>query len=81
MIFVLVGDSDDAAPVGSALLSSTPPAQISPLLKEASPTPPSSPSVHMSRYRHTNTYNLLRFLLFTESVTVAAVLLEEDRVS
>ncbi|XP_067278171.1 phosphofurin acidic cluster sorting protein 2 isoform X1 [Pseudorasbora parva] len=42
------GDSDDAAPVGSALLSSTPPAQISPLLKEASPTPPSSPSVHFS---------------------------------
>ncbi|KAL0178299.1 hypothetical protein M9458_027193, partial [Cirrhinus mrigala] len=41
-------DSDDAAPVGSSLLSSTPPAQISPLLKEASPTPPSSPSVHMS---------------------------------
>ncbi|KAL6488132.1 hypothetical protein MHYP_G00047580 [Metynnis hypsauchen] len=38
------GDSDDAAPVGS-LLSSTPP-QISPALKEASPTPPSSPSVH-----------------------------------
>uniref|UniRef100_A0A672MHL3 Phosphofurin acidic cluster sorting protein 2 n=1 Tax=Sinocyclocheilus grahami TaxID=75366 RepID=A0A672MHL3_SINGR len=42
------GDSDDAAPVGLFLLSSTPPAQISPLLKEASPTPPSSPSVHMS---------------------------------
>uniref|UniRef100_A0A8C2CBC9 Phosphofurin acidic cluster sorting protein 2 n=1 Tax=Cyprinus carpio TaxID=7962 RepID=A0A8C2CBC9_CYPCA len=42
------GDSDDAAPVGSSLLSSTPPAQISPFLKEASPTPPSSPSVHMS---------------------------------
>ncbi|XP_037394725.1 phosphofurin acidic cluster sorting protein 2 isoform X2 [Pygocentrus nattereri] len=38
------GDSDDAAPMGS-LLSSTPP-QISPALKEASPTPPSSPSVH-----------------------------------
>uniref|UniRef100_A0AAR2KBE9 Phosphofurin acidic cluster sorting protein 2 n=1 Tax=Pygocentrus nattereri TaxID=42514 RepID=A0AAR2KBE9_PYGNA len=37
-------DSDDAAPMGS-LLSSTPP-QISPALKEASPTPPSSPSVH-----------------------------------
>ncbi|XP_059421882.1 phosphofurin acidic cluster sorting protein 2-like isoform X2 [Carassius carassius] len=46
------GDSDDAAPVGSSLLSSTPPAQISPLLKEASPTPPSSPSVQ-SRYKHT----------------------------
>uniref|UniRef100_A0A8C1Z8L6 Phosphofurin acidic cluster sorting protein 2 n=1 Tax=Cyprinus carpio TaxID=7962 RepID=A0A8C1Z8L6_CYPCA len=45
---LFVGDSDDAAPVGSSLLSSTPPAQISPLLKEASPTPPSSPSVHMS---------------------------------
>uniref|UniRef100_A0A672MH58 Phosphofurin acidic cluster sorting protein 2 n=1 Tax=Sinocyclocheilus grahami TaxID=75366 RepID=A0A672MH58_SINGR len=45
---VFVGDSDDAAPVGLFLLSSTPPAQISPLLKEASPTPPSSPSVHMS---------------------------------
>ncbi|ROL49713.1 Phosphofurin acidic cluster sorting protein 2 [Anabarilius grahami] len=42
------GDSDDAAPVGSALLSSTPPSQISPLLKEVSPTPPSSPSVHLS---------------------------------
>ncbi|TRY91375.1 hypothetical protein DNTS_008523 [Danionella cerebrum] len=41
------GDSDDAAPVGSALLSCTPPSQISPLLKEASPTPPSSPSVHI----------------------------------
>ncbi|XP_062326386.1 phosphofurin acidic cluster sorting protein 2 isoform X4 [Osmerus eperlanus] len=41
------GDSDDAAPVGSALLSSTPP-QVSPALKEASPTPPSSPSVHTS---------------------------------
>ncbi|XP_046902108.1 phosphofurin acidic cluster sorting protein 2 isoform X3 [Hypomesus transpacificus] len=41
------GDSDDAAPVGSALLSSTPP-QVSPAMKEASPTPPSSPSVHTS---------------------------------
>ncbi|KAM3871188.1 phosphofurin acidic cluster sorting protein 2 [Diretmus argenteus] len=39
------GDSDDAAPIGSALLSSTPP-QVSPALKEASPTPPSSPSVN-----------------------------------
>ncbi|XP_028251553.1 phosphofurin acidic cluster sorting protein 2 isoform X3 [Parambassis ranga] len=38
------GDSDDAAPLGSSLLSSTPP-QISPALKEASPTPPPSPSV------------------------------------
>lgn len=43
-LFLSVGDSDDAAPIGS-LLSSTPP-QISPALKEASPTPPSSPSVH-----------------------------------
>ncbi|TKS87066.1 Phosphofurin acidic cluster sorting protein 2 [Collichthys lucidus] len=41
------GDSDDAAPLGSSLLSSTPP-QVSPALKEASPTPPSSPSVHTS---------------------------------
>ncbi|KAG7229162.1 hypothetical protein INR49_013105 [Caranx melampygus] len=41
------GDSDDAAPLGSSLLSSTPP-QISPALKEASPTPPSSPSVTSS---------------------------------
>ncbi|XP_062253030.1 phosphofurin acidic cluster sorting protein 2 isoform X1 [Platichthys flesus] len=41
------GDSDDAAPLGSLLLSSTPP-QISPALKEASPTPPSSPSVNTS---------------------------------
>ncbi|XP_068607821.1 phosphofurin acidic cluster sorting protein 2 [Brachionichthys hirsutus] len=41
------GDSDDAAPLGSSLLSSTPP-QISPALKEASPTPPSSPSVNAS---------------------------------
>ncbi|XP_058470534.1 phosphofurin acidic cluster sorting protein 2 isoform X2 [Solea solea] len=41
------GDSDDAAPLSSSLLSSTPP-QISPALKEASPTPPSSPSVNTS---------------------------------
>ncbi|KAM3595518.1 uncharacterized protein V6R79_024662 [Siganus canaliculatus] len=41
------GDSDDAAPLGSSLLSSTPP-QVSPALKEASPTPPSSPSVNTS---------------------------------
>ncbi|XP_036397653.1 phosphofurin acidic cluster sorting protein 2 isoform X1 [Megalops cyprinoides] len=41
------GDSDDAAPIGSGLLSSTPP-QVSPALKEASPTPPSSPSVNTS---------------------------------
>lgn len=39
------GDSDDATP--SSLLSSTPP-QVSPALKEATPTPPSSPSVHTS---------------------------------
>ncbi|XP_071380548.1 phosphofurin acidic cluster sorting protein 2 [Centroberyx affinis] len=39
------GDSDDAAPMGSLLLSSTPP-QVSPAFKEASPTPPSSPSVN-----------------------------------
>ncbi|XP_075879456.1 phosphofurin acidic cluster sorting protein 2 isoform X4 [Nelusetta ayraudi] len=41
------GDSDDAAPLSSSLLSSTPP-QVSPAFKEASPTPPSSPSVHTS---------------------------------
>ncbi|XP_077945903.1 phosphofurin acidic cluster sorting protein 2 isoform X3 [Gasterosteus aculeatus] len=41
------GDSDDAAPLASSLLSSTPP-QVSPALKEASPTPPSSPSVTTS---------------------------------
>ncbi|XP_047466697.1 phosphofurin acidic cluster sorting protein 2 isoform X5 [Mugil cephalus] len=41
------GDSDDAAPLGSSLLSSTPP-QVSPALKEASPTPPSSPSINTS---------------------------------
>ncbi|XP_062037157.1 phosphofurin acidic cluster sorting protein 2 isoform X1 [Lepus europaeus] len=38
------GDSDDAAPSGSGALSSTPPS-TSPAAKEASPTPPSSPSV------------------------------------
>uniref|UniRef100_UPI0037E9C6DF phosphofurin acidic cluster sorting protein 2 n=1 Tax=Semicossyphus pulcher TaxID=241346 RepID=UPI0037E9C6DF len=43
------GDSDDAAPLGSSLLSSTPP-QVSPALKEASPTPPSSPSVNFCAY-------------------------------
>ncbi|XP_071971353.1 phosphofurin acidic cluster sorting protein 2 isoform X4 [Engystomops pustulosus] len=37
------GDSDDAAP-SSSVLSSTPP-NVSPAIKEASPTPPSSPSV------------------------------------
>ncbi|KAF4089807.1 hypothetical protein AMELA_G00042570 [Ameiurus melas] len=42
------GDSDDSAPFAS-LLSSTPP-QMSPALKEASPTPPSSPSIHSSLY-------------------------------
>nr|XP_055026029.1 phosphofurin acidic cluster sorting protein 2 isoform X3 [Misgurnus anguillicaudatus] len=46
------GDSDDAATLGPAHLSSTPPAQISPLLKEASPTPPSSPSVHIVSSSH-----------------------------
>nr|XP_020015087.1 phosphofurin acidic cluster sorting protein 2 isoform X5 [Castor canadensis] len=40
------GDSDDAAPSGSSVLSSTPPSMsTSPAAKEASPTPPSSPSV------------------------------------
>ncbi|XP_023561412.1 phosphofurin acidic cluster sorting protein 2 isoform X8 [Octodon degus] len=38
------GDSDDAAPSGPSVLSSTPPS-TSPAAKEASPTPPSSPSV------------------------------------
>ncbi|XP_068109470.1 phosphofurin acidic cluster sorting protein 2 isoform X3 [Hyperolius riggenbachi] len=38
------GDSDDAAPSSTAVLSSTPPS-VSPAIKEASPTPPSSPSV------------------------------------
>ncbi|XP_037687545.1 phosphofurin acidic cluster sorting protein 2 [Choloepus didactylus] len=38
------GDSDDAAPSGPGALSSTPPS-MSPAAKEASPTPPSSPSV------------------------------------
>ncbi|NXY20053.1 PACS2 protein, partial [Atrichornis clamosus] len=38
------GDSDDAAPSSSSILSSTPPS-VSPAVKEASPTPPSSPSV------------------------------------
>ncbi|XP_043998218.1 phosphofurin acidic cluster sorting protein 2 isoform X6 [Gambusia affinis] len=41
------GDSDDAAPLGSSLLSSTPP-QVSPAFKEASPTPPPSPSINTS---------------------------------
>uniref|UniRef100_A0A3Q4FZE9 Phosphofurin acidic cluster sorting protein 2 n=1 Tax=Neolamprologus brichardi TaxID=32507 RepID=A0A3Q4FZE9_NEOBR len=45
--FIGVRDSDDAAPLGSSLLSSTPP-QVSPAFKEASPTPPSSPSVNTS---------------------------------
>ncbi|NXX17202.1 PACS2 protein, partial [Podargus strigoides] len=40
----LQGDSDDAAPSSSTVLSSTPPS-VSPAVKEASPTPPSSPSV------------------------------------
>ncbi|XP_067392460.1 phosphofurin acidic cluster sorting protein 2 isoform X3 [Emydura macquarii macquarii] len=38
------GDSDDATPSSSSVLSSTPPS-VSPAVKEASPTPPSSPSV------------------------------------
>lgn len=38
------GDSDDAAPSSSIVLSSTPPS-VCPAIKEASPTPPSSPSV------------------------------------
>ncbi|XP_053253251.1 phosphofurin acidic cluster sorting protein 2 isoform X4 [Podarcis raffonei] len=38
------GDSDDAAPCSSSVLSSTPPS-VSPAVKESSPTPPSSPSV------------------------------------
>ncbi|XP_024897901.1 phosphofurin acidic cluster sorting protein 2 [Pteropus alecto] len=38
------GDSDDATPTSSSVLSSTPPS-TSPAAKEASPTPPSSPSV------------------------------------
>uniref|UniRef100_A0A8C9ENA5 Phosphofurin acidic cluster sorting protein 2 n=1 Tax=Pavo cristatus TaxID=9049 RepID=A0A8C9ENA5_PAVCR len=42
--FSLQGDSDDAAPSSSSVLSSTPPS-VSPAVKEASPTPPSSPSV------------------------------------
>uniref|UniRef100_A0A6Q2ZP41 Phosphofurin acidic cluster sorting protein 2 n=1 Tax=Esox lucius TaxID=8010 RepID=A0A6Q2ZP41_ESOLU len=41
------GDSDDAAPMGSGPPSSTPP-QVSPALKEASCTPPSSPSINTS---------------------------------
>nr|XP_060630274.1 phosphofurin acidic cluster sorting protein 2 isoform X1 [Anolis sagrei ordinatus] len=38
------GDSDDATPSSSSVLSSTPPS-VSPAMKESSPTPPSSPSV------------------------------------
>uniref|UniRef100_A0A8K9Y047 Phosphofurin acidic cluster sorting protein 2 n=1 Tax=Oncorhynchus mykiss TaxID=8022 RepID=A0A8K9Y047_ONCMY len=45
--FILSGDSDDASPMGMVFHSSTPP-QVSPALKEASPTPPSSPSVNTS---------------------------------
>ncbi|XP_064809225.1 LOW QUALITY PROTEIN: phosphofurin acidic cluster sorting protein 2-like [Oncorhynchus masou masou] len=56
------GDSDDAAPMATALLSFTPP-QVSPALKEATPTPPSSPSVNSSfssyRYSYTQTQHLL----------------------
>eukprot|EP00062_Callorhinchus_milii_P008632 gi/632951566/ref/XP_007891373.1/ PREDICTED: phosphofurin acidic cluster sorting protein 2 isoform X7 [Callorhinchus milii] len=43
------GDSDDAATSGSNILSSTPPS-MSPAMKEASPTPPSSPSVGSGLY-------------------------------
>ncbi|XP_038639969.1 phosphofurin acidic cluster sorting protein 2 isoform X3 [Scyliorhinus canicula] len=43
------GDSDDAATSGSSILSSTPPT-LSPAMKEASPTPPSSPSVGSGLY-------------------------------
>ncbi|XP_069773235.1 phosphofurin acidic cluster sorting protein 2-like isoform X2 [Narcine bancroftii] len=43
------GDSDDAATSGSSVLSSTPPS-LSPAMKEASPTPPSSPSVGSGLY-------------------------------
>ncbi|XP_048371576.1 phosphofurin acidic cluster sorting protein 2-like isoform X1 [Sphaerodactylus townsendi] len=38
------GDSDDAAPCSSRIISSTPPS-VSPAVKDCSPTPPSSPSV------------------------------------
>uniref|UniRef100_A0A4W3JJW5 Phosphofurin acidic cluster sorting protein 2 n=1 Tax=Callorhinchus milii TaxID=7868 RepID=A0A4W3JJW5_CALMI len=44
-----VCDSDDAATSGSNILSSTPPS-MSPAMKEASPTPPSSPSVGSGLY-------------------------------
>ncbi|NXJ05731.1 PACS2 protein, partial [Odontophorus gujanensis] len=44
LAFSLQGDSDDAAPSSSSVLSSIPPS-VSPAVKEASPTPPSSPSV------------------------------------
>lgn len=46
-LFPSSGDSDDAAPLSASLISSTPP-QVSPAFKEASPTPPSSPSVNTS---------------------------------
>ncbi|TNM95864.1 hypothetical protein fugu_016947 [Takifugu bimaculatus] len=46
-LIIPLGDSDDATPLSASLLSSTPP-QVSPALKEASPTPPSSPSVNTS---------------------------------
>uniref|UniRef100_A0A8C4T3T9 Phosphofurin acidic cluster sorting protein 2 n=1 Tax=Erpetoichthys calabaricus TaxID=27687 RepID=A0A8C4T3T9_ERPCA len=52
------GDSDDAAPVGSALLSSTPP-QVSPIVKEASPTPPSSPSITSGFYSYSGQGELM----------------------
>uniref|UniRef100_A0A8D2LHY1 Phosphofurin acidic cluster sorting protein 2 n=1 Tax=Varanus komodoensis TaxID=61221 RepID=A0A8D2LHY1_VARKO len=44
---VRMGDSDDAAPCSASVLSSTPPS-VSPVVKETSPTPPSSPSVTSS---------------------------------
>ncbi|XP_059584243.1 phosphofurin acidic cluster sorting protein 2 isoform X1 [Alligator mississippiensis] len=44
VVYAALGDSDDAAPSSSSVLSSTPPS-VSPAVKEASPTPPSSPSV------------------------------------
>uniref|UniRef100_A0A4W3JZR3 Phosphofurin acidic cluster sorting protein 2 n=1 Tax=Callorhinchus milii TaxID=7868 RepID=A0A4W3JZR3_CALMI len=46
---VCESDSDDAATSGSNILSSTPPS-MSPAMKEASPTPPSSPSVGSGLY-------------------------------
>ncbi|CDQ92588.1 unnamed protein product [Oncorhynchus mykiss] len=50
------GDSDDAAPMATALLSFTPP-QVSPALKEATPTPPSSPSLQLIQVQLTHRHN------------------------